>query len=76
MMPPRKRAARGSLRNASTPTLDEDSTIAETPEASFVASPTKPGFDPKDPWTDEQETSLFKGIIRWKPAGALQKHIN
>ncbi|KFY58572.1 hypothetical protein V497_04755 [Pseudogymnoascus sp. VKM F-4516 (FW-969)] len=71
-MPPRKKT-RGGGRIASTPGHDEgDSMVVDTPEDQ--ESPEKPEYDPlQDPWTDEQETSLYKGIIRWKPAG-MHKH--
>lgn len=67
-MPPRKKT-RGGERIASTPGHDDgDSMVVDTPEEQ--ESPEKPAYDPlQDPWTDEQETSLYKGIIRWKPAG-------
>lgn len=67
-MPPRKKA-RGGGQIASTPGHDDgDSMAVDTPEG--PESPEKTPYDPlQDPWTDEQETSLFKGIIRWKPAG-------
>jgi hypothetical protein len=69
IMPPRKKA-RATAQKASTPAQDEDSMIVDTPETETAIK--KPEYDPlKDPWTDEQETSLFKGIIRWKPAGEL-----
>jgi MRG-binding protein len=65
-MPPRKKA-KGGNQAASTPAADEDAMIIDTPK---VEEPVKPSYDIlKDPWTDEQETSLFKGIIKWKPAG-------
>lgn len=64
-MPPKKRGR--NVRAASTPSR-EDATIVETPEV--VESSEIPENDPlKDLWTDEQETSLLKGIIKWKPAG-------
>ena len=72
-MAPKKRA-RASTRNASTPAQDEDAMVVDTP--GIVGTPDVAGLSKnedyeilKDPWTDEQETSLFKGIIRWKPAG-------
>jgi MRG-binding protein len=66
-MPARKKARAGAPK-ASMPLQDGDSMAVDTPE---TGEPTKkPAQDPlNDPWTDEQETSLFKGIIRWKPAG-------
>jgi hypothetical protein len=72
-MAPKKRG-RASTRNASTPAQDEDSMVVDTPDVAetpdVVESSRKEDFEIlKDPWTDEQETSLFKGIIRWKPAG-------
>ncbi len=65
-MPPRKKA-KGVTQAASTPGVDEDAMAIDTHQ---VEAPPKPSYDIlKDPWTDEQETSLFKGVIRWKPAG-------
>ncbi|KAG0649338.1 Chromatin modification-related EAF7, partial [Hyphodiscus hymeniophilus] len=75
-MPPRKKG-KGAARAASTPAGDNDtmvidSPVAETPKS--IEEPAKRGdalLD--DPWTDEQETSLFKGLMTWKPNG-VHKH--
>ncbi|KAH7313145.1 chromatin modification-related protein EAF7-domain-containing protein [Rhexocercosporidium sp. MPI-PUGE-AT-0058] len=72
-MPPRKKT-KGSVRAPSTPAADEDAMAVDTPQPDATEEKAKPTYDIlKDPWTDEQETSLFKGIIRWKPAG-IHKH--
>jgi MRG-binding protein len=60
-MPPRKRAKASA---ASTPLGD---TQPKTPQDSG------PGQSqdevPSDPWADEQETQLFKSMMKWKPTG-------
>jgi hypothetical protein len=69
-MPPKKKAKTAAA--VSTPTADEDAMVIDTPQPQKAEEPQKPAYDIlKDPWTDEQETSLFKGIIKWKPAGEL-----
>lgn len=63
-MPPKKKT---KVNSAATPAaeVEENAMEIDTPETS---APTKP--DPMNElWTDEQETSLFKGIIKWKPSG-------
>jgi MRG-binding protein len=67
-MPARNRAKRG----VSTAAGDEDAMDidAPTPDVEEPNEPSTPAYDIlKDPWTDEQETALFKGIIKWKPNG-------
>lgn len=65
-MPPRKKV-KATAAAASTPVADEDAMVVDTPR---VEEFPKPAHDLlRNPWTDEQETSLFKGIIKWKPAG-------
>ncbi|KAK1020242.1 hypothetical protein LTR33_019116, partial [Friedmanniomyces endolithicus] len=67
-MPPRKRT-RISQATSPTPTSQPP-----TPAAAEVASPSK--SEDKlltDPWTDEEEIGLFKGLMTWKPTG-IHKH--
>ena len=67
-MPPRKKAKPAP----STPVADEDAMVIDstTPKASESNEPDQPkNVILKDPWTDEQESSLFKGLMRWKPNG-------
>lgn len=67
-MPPRKKAKAAP----STPVADDDAMAIDTPTPKGAASKQlkEPPYDIlKDPWTDEQETSLFKGLMKWKPNG-------
>ena len=65
-MPPRKRA-RVSTR--STP-LRESQGKASRVSTPAEKEPTPAEPNPQnDPWTDEEETLLFKSLVRWKPTG-------
>jgi len=64
-MPPRKKA-KPNVPAVETPVADEDAMAVDTP----TAEDEEPAYDMlKDPWTDEQESSLFKGLMKWKPNG-------
>ncbi|KAI1002419.1 hypothetical protein K3495_g5782 [Podosphaera aphanis] len=67
-MPPRKKS-KAPVAVDSNAATDEETVILGSRSKSA-----KPDYDIlKDPWTDEQETSLFKGIVKWKPAG-MHRH--
>lgn len=69
-MPPKKKARQPS-RAASTSPGDAAEVQLKTPAA--AKADVGKGSVTSDAWTDEQETSLFKSMIRWKPVG-MHKH--
>lgn len=60
-MPPRKKAKASA---ASTPLGD---TQPQTPQASGQTQSQDELLN--EPWADEQETQLFKSMMKWKPTG-------
>ncbi|CBX99241.1 hypothetical protein IAQ61_000645 [Plenodomus lingam] len=62
-MGPRKRAKASA---ASTP-------LADAQPQDEGAAQSQDDVQPLDPWADEQETQLFKSMMKWKPTG-LHKH--
>lgn len=68
-MPPRKRVARTARRDSTT-SGDAVEQPAEDVSTPVEAESTGDHVAASHPWTDEQETSLFKGMIKWKPVGS------
>lgn len=66
------------------PDADDENTVKASPSlkspinssaAPSMGSAKKPHKEPViDEWTDEQDTSLFKGLVHWKPVGKALVH--
>ena len=68
-MGPRKR---GRIPFRVDSSLSEDAAKLPAEEPPVPTIPSKPQSEDKSSgWTDEQETSLFKAMIRWKPVGSF-----
>ena len=73
-MPPKKKA-RLLSRAASTLSGDTQSGPLQVAEGPQPLERNDMGNHKvlSDPWTDEQEISLFKSMIKWKPVGSFSR---
>ena len=69
-MPPKKKAPRAA-RHDSTPSGDAADEATDDVSTPAETETVKDNIVVVDSWTDEQETSLYKGMIRWKPVGSF-----
>ncbi|KAJ9623491.1 hypothetical protein H2203_005753 [Taxawa tesnikishii (nom. ined.)] len=76
-MPPKKKSRISNTASPAPP-----SSLAKTPTAPEEQSAARPRPAAQrasdadivnDPWTDDEEIGLFKGLIKWKPTG-IHKH--
>ncbi|KAK2606078.1 hypothetical protein QQS21_003473 [Conoideocrella luteorostrata] len=75
-MPPRKRARGAPAASTPATARDDDGMDIDTlavSDADARTSGKRGGPNYNEMWTDDQVASLFKGVIRWKPAG-MHKH--
>ncbi|GFF51765.1 chromatin modification-related protein EAF7 [Aspergillus udagawae] len=66
-MPPKKKPKLTDLQ------AESAQPAGDTPAGEGAGKPDNGHDLVADPWTDEQETALLKGIIKWKPVG-MHKH--
>ncbi|KXT07147.1 hypothetical protein AC578_2351 [Pseudocercospora eumusae] len=73
-MPPRKKARTSQATSPDPPSQAKTPTPTPAGSAEPTSSPAKDDEARlNDPWTDEEEIGLYKGIMRWKPTG-IHKH--
>jgi len=71
-MPPRKRGGTTAATAVSTRELSRAASDIETQQQQAQSTRQIPSLVP-DNWTDDQEITLFKAVIKWKPAGITLK---
>lgn len=76
-MPPKKKSRISTAASPAPPPSTKDTPAADTSHEDDEAA-AQAEFDASvvaDPWTDEEEIGLFKGLIKWKPTG-VHKHFH